>query len=147
MRDGFHTQFLSFGPPATIDHICQCAHPCSPSVHDCACVSGGAMNTYEVAPESDPYATVRHCLDNRSASGFHESCSVSCDQQGSGPSTRIETEQSRLVSHCLTTQCITTMLGRTVEIVERKRVYLGTSVVLQYVVGVPLLMNVIFGMI
>eukprot|EP00971_Amphidinium_carterae_P044985 884717-Amphidinium_carterae.1 len=81
---GFHTQSLSFGPPATVDHISQCAHPCSPSVHDCTCVSGGAMNTYEVAP--DPSATVRHCHDDRSASGVHESSSVSCDQHlGSGP--------------------------------------------------------------
>eukprot|EP00971_Amphidinium_carterae_P223474 4434031-Amphidinium_carterae.1 len=55
------------------------------------------MNTYEVAP--DPYATVRHCHDDRSASGVHESCSVFCDQNlGSGPSTRVETEQSRPVS-------------------------------------------------
>eukprot|EP00971_Amphidinium_carterae_P319253 6345626-Amphidinium_carterae.1 len=69
-------------PPPTAD-VGQYAHPCSPSVHDCAYVSGGVMNTYEVAP--DPYVTVRRCLDDRRASGFHESCSVSCDQQGSGP--------------------------------------------------------------
>eukprot|EP00971_Amphidinium_carterae_P185630 3685861-Amphidinium_carterae.1 len=37
---------LSFVPPPTID-VGQYAHPCSSSVHDCACVSGGAMNTYE----------------------------------------------------------------------------------------------------
>eukprot|EP00971_Amphidinium_carterae_P340479 6478843-Amphidinium_carterae.1 len=44
---------LSFGPPATcLDHLC--AHPCSPSVHDCTRVSGGVMNTFDVAP--DPYA-------------------------------------------------------------------------------------------
>eukprot|EP00971_Amphidinium_carterae_P107060 2120708-Amphidinium_carterae.1 len=36
---GFQTQSLSFGPPATLDHVGQCAHPCSPSVHDCTRIS------------------------------------------------------------------------------------------------------------
>eukprot|EP00971_Amphidinium_carterae_P147273 2918614-Amphidinium_carterae.1 len=64
MGDGFHSQSLSFVPPPT--NISQCAHPCSPSVHDCASVGGGMMNTYEVA--HDPYATVWQCHDDRSAS-------------------------------------------------------------------------------
>eukprot|EP00971_Amphidinium_carterae_P104776 2074903-Amphidinium_carterae.1 len=55
------------------------------------------MNTYEVAP--DPYATVRHCHDDRSASGVHESCGVSFDQNlGPGLSTRNDIEQGRPVS-------------------------------------------------
>eukprot|EP00971_Amphidinium_carterae_P070102 1387210-Amphidinium_carterae.1 len=75
---------MSLVPPPTVD-VGQYAHPCSPSVHDCACLSGGAMNTYEVEP--DPYVTRQSwvSLDVPIASGFHESCSVSCDQQGSGP--------------------------------------------------------------
>eukprot|EP00971_Amphidinium_carterae_P234181 4646689-Amphidinium_carterae.1 len=63
MGDGFHSPSLSFVPPPA--NISQCAHPCSPSVHDCAFVGGGMMNTYEVA---DPYATVWQCHDDRSAS-------------------------------------------------------------------------------
>eukprot|EP00971_Amphidinium_carterae_P246022 4886366-Amphidinium_carterae.1 len=86
MGDGFRAQPSSFVPPPTI-YVGQYAHPGSPSVNDCACVSGGVMNTFEIEP--DPYGTVRQSwvsLDVPSASGFHESCSVSGDHQmGSGP--------------------------------------------------------------
>eukprot|EP00971_Amphidinium_carterae_P324995 6455056-Amphidinium_carterae.1 len=93
---GYHSHSLSFGPPPTnLDLVNPCAHLCSTLVHDCSYVSGGAMNTYEIAP--DPYATVRHCRhchDDYCASGVCYSCGMSCGQSlMSGPSTCNETEQ------------------------------------------------------
>eukprot|EP00971_Amphidinium_carterae_P089135 1764043-Amphidinium_carterae.1 len=93
---GIPSDPLSFGPHAT-SHVHTFAHPGSPSVHDCSFGNGGAMNTYDIAP--DPYATTKYCHDDRCASGVCDSCGMSCGQNVvSDPSTCSETEQGRLAS-------------------------------------------------